>query len=220
MNILVIAPHADDEVLGVGATMAKHVAAGDGVYVCVVTRGVEPMFTDAFMQRLREETVIAHNLLGVSKTFFLELPATMLERVPRHELNDRIRGVVEGVTPDIVYIPHFGDTQKDHRLVSEAAMVATRPKYTPRIRCVYAYETLSETEWNTPHNAYSFLPNAYVDVSDYLDKKLEALSCFGSQLLDFPQPRSLLAVEALARYRGATINSMAAEAFALIRGIT
>ena len=219
MNILVIAPHADDEILGVGATMVKHKNNGDKIYICIATRGVKPLFDDKYMDNLRKETLIAHKILGVSKTYFLEFPAVMLEQVPRYEVNNKIFEVIEEVKPDIVYMPHFGDMQKDHQIVAEAAMVAVRPQYEHRIKEVYAYETLSETEWNNPHSANAFIPNAYSDISGYLDNKLEAMKCYESQLSDFPNPRSLDAIESLAKYRGSTINVNAAEAFMLIRSI-
>ncbi len=219
MNVLVIAPHADDEILGVGATMAKYIANGDKVYVCIVTRGTEPLFDEEYMRKLRNETLLAHSLLGVAKTFFLEFPAVMLEKVNRYEINNSIFEIVKRIKPDIVYIPHFGDMQKDHQIVAEAAMVALRPKYEHKVKEVYAYETLSETEWNIPHSANVFLPNVYNDISDYLDVKLEVIKCFESQLSDFPNPRSVEAIEALAKYRGSTISVNAAEAFMLIRKI-
>ena len=149
-RILVIAPHADDEVLGVGGVMARNIAEGNEVYVCVVTHGEEPLFPGELVDKLRGETIRAHEFLGIAKTYFLEYPAVMLEDVPRYKLNQSIADVIAEVEPEEVYIPHAGDMQKDHQLVNEAAMVAVRPKYAHRIRAVYAYETLSETEWNIP----------------------------------------------------------------------
>ena len=219
MNVLVIAPHADDEVLGVGATMVKHINNGDRVYVCIATRGTRPLFEESYIEQLRSETYKAHKLLGVTKTFFLEYPAVMLEQIPRYELNQKIFTVIEEVKPDIIYMPHFGDMQKDHLIIAESVMVAIRPKYEHRIKEVYSYETLSETEWNNPHSSNAFLPNMYNDVSGFLGKKLEVMRCFTTQLSDFPNPRSLEAIEALAKYRGSTINCNAAEAFMLIRKI-
>ncbi len=217
MKILVIAPHPDDEVLGVGASMAKYAEEGNQVFVCIVTRAKQPLFTEAFAVKAREETIKAHRQLGVSEAFFLDFPAVMLENVPRYEMNDKICDIIQRTKPDIVYIPHFGDMQKDHQLVAEAAMVALRPKYEHRVGEVYAYETLSETEWNTPHSTNTFIPNTYVDVTGYLEKKLEAMSCYGTQLAQFPNPRSLEAIIALAKLRGSTIQVEAAEAFSLIR---
>ena len=143
----------------------------------------------------------------------------MLENVPRHELNGALLKVMEEVQPDQVYIPHAGDMQKDHQLVAEACMVALRPKYDWPVRCILSYETLSETGWNTPTPQNEFIPMVYEDISAYLDGKLAALSCYASQLSDFPQARSLEAVKVLAQYRGAMMGLRAAEAFMLIRDI-
>lgn len=218
-RILVIAPHADDELIGCAGTLLKHIRSGNQVYVCIVTRGAEPLFSKELVEEVRKETLRAHEALGVSETFFLEHPAVMLEDVPRYQLNGEIMDIIQKVQPDEVYIPHFGDMQKDHQLVAEAVMVAVRPKYEYKIKHVYAYETLSETEWNTPHTTNAFIPTVYVDISDFIENKLELLSIFKTQMADFPQPRSLKAVQALAQYRGSTITVNAAEAFALIREI-
>ncbi len=102
-------------------------------------------------------------------------------------------------------------------MVSEAVMVAVRPKSSHTVRYVYSYETLSETEWNVPHVTNVFIPNTFVDIEPYLEKKMEAMNCFTTQICEFPNPRSLKAVEALARLRGSTMGAQAAEAFALIR---
>lgn len=219
MNVLVIAPHADDEILGVGGTLAKHIDKGDNVYICVATRGVKPLFDDAFVENLRNETILAHKMLGVKETFFLEFPSVMLEQIPRYEINEKICNVVQTIKPNVVYIPHFGDMQKDHQIIAEAAMVAVRPKYVHRVARVYSYETLSETEWNIPHNGKIFIPNVYSDISDYLNIKIEVITCFKSQLSNFPNPRSIDAIKSLARYRGSTVNVNAAEAFMLVREI-
>mgnify|MGYP001077220383 CR=1 FL=1 len=218
-KILIVAPHADDEVLGVGGTIAKNVTEGNEVYVCVVTHGVEPLFSKETERQVREETLKAHELLGIKKTYFLEYPAVMLEQVERYKLNGSILDVVQKIEPDEVYIPHVGDMQKDHQIVNEAVMVAVRPKYEHKVYAVYAYETLSETEWNIPNTINAFIPTVYHDISGFLEKKKQALSCFKTQLSEFPNPRSLKAVDALAKYRGSTAGVRAAEAFVLIREI-
>ena len=218
-RVLAIAPHADDEIIGLGGTLLKHIQQGDEVYVCIVTRGCEPLFPKALMEKLRTETLNCHQKLGVKKTFFLEFPSVMLESLPRYELNSAMAKVFEEVAPQIIYIPHFGDMQKDHALVSEAAMVCVRPKYSYKVEGVYAYETLSETEWNIPHVANAFIPQRYVDISEILEEKLALLECYESQVAPFPNPRSLEAVTALAKYRGATVGVNAAEALAVIREI-
>ncbi len=223
MNVLVFAPHPDDEVLGCGGVMAKHAAQGDSVYVCVATCGHPPIFSDDLMREkgwphtLYPEIKKAHELLKVKETFYLDCPAADLESTKRFTLNGKLMDLIQQVKPDVVYMPHFGDMQKDHTILAEAVMVAVRPKYAHRVQTVYAYETLSETEWNIPHATNTFVPNVFVDVAEYLDMKLQAMNCFQSQLGPFPDPRSLEAVEALAKLRGSTMNAKAAEAFMMIR---
>ena len=219
MNVLVVAPHADDEILGVGGTIAKYINEGHDVFVCIVTRGHPSMFSQEVINKLRCETKNSHKYLGIKETFFLELPAVLLSETPRHQINKKINDVINVVKPDVVFIPHFGDMHQDHYIVSQSAMVAVRPIMQHKVLEVYSYETLSETEWNTPHASNAFIPNTYVDISNYLEKKLKAMSYFTTQLNKFPHPRSLEAIESLARLRGSTIGVNAAEAFCLIRRI-
>ncbi len=217
MNILVIAPHPDDEVLGCGGTIAKRVAQGNAVYVCVVTKGCEPLFRIEYVDKGRSECRLADSLLGVRETVFLDFPAAMLEEVKRYELNDKILNVVQKIKPDEVYLPHRGDMQLDHKMVADAAMVALRPKYQHIVKRIYAYETLSETGWDIPNTVNEFIPNVYEDITDFINKKVEALNYFKSQMGEFPNARSVKTVEALAMFRGATMGFHAAEAFMLIR---
>ena len=219
MKILIIAPHPDDEIIGVGGIIAKRATSGDEVYVCVVTKGCPPLFDAELVEKGREECRKADKLLGVCETIFLDFPAVMLETVPRYELNGKISEVIQKIKPQEVYIPHRGDMQIDHQMVVDAAMVGLRPKYEHVIQRIYAYETLSETGWNVPNVQNDFIPTVYEDISRYLNLKLEAMKIFTTQLSEFPNTRSLKAIEALARFRGATVNIMAAEAFSLIREI-
>lgn len=219
MNILVIAPHPDDEILGVGGTIAKHASQGDEVYVAVVTKGCEPLFPAESVEKVRTECREADRLLGVKETYFMDFPAAMIETVPRYEFNEAFIKLIQDICPHVVYIPHRGDMQLDHKMVVDAAMVALRPKYEHIVKRIYAYETLSETGWDVPNTVNEFIPTVYQDISTYLDKKLEALAIFKSQLAAYPNPRSLQAVRALAMYRGSTVNMAAAEAFELVREI-
>ena len=219
MKVLVIAPHPDDEIIGVGGTIAKRTASGDEVYVCVVTKGVPPIFDIEFIEQDRRECREADALLGVKETLFLDFPAVMLETVPRYQINGRICDVVQTIKPDEVYIPHRGDMQLDHQLVVDAAMVSLRPKYDHVVKRIYAYETLSETGWNVPNTTNEFIPNVYEDISDTISLKMKAMALFQSQLAPFPAARSLTAIEALAKFRGSTVNIVAAEAFSVVREI-
>jgi len=115
----------------------------------------------------------------------------MLNEVPVHELNRRIQEVINEVKPNIVFIPHYGDMHLDHYIVSQSSMVGLRPIGKNKTLEIYSYETLSETEWNIPHTSNSFLPNTWVDISNNLNKKLDAMSLYTTQLKEFPHPRSL-----------------------------
>lgn len=212
MRVLVFAPHNDDEVLGVGGTIAKYASQGHEVYVCEVTSGKN-------IDRLKNEALEAHSILGVKDTIFLNLPTVGLADIPTKELNEAMCDTVNKIKPDIAFIPHKGDMHLDHKMVAESAMVALRPVNSPQLKAIYSYETLSETEWNIPSPDNLFVPNVWVDITDTIDKKLEAMKCYQSQLYDFPHPRSLEAIEALSKLRGSTICVDNAESFMLIRSI-
>ncbi len=218
-RVLIIAPHPDDEAIGVAGTIIKHVENGNEVSVCFVCRGKEPLFRESDVEICRNETIKCHEILGVKHKFYLDFPSVMLDKEDRYKINDALLSVIKNVKPTEVYIPHVGDMQKDHQLVAECAMVALRPKYLPRVKRIYAYETLSETGWNIPNIQNQFIPNVFVEISEQIEKKIEAIKCYKSQLGDFPNTRSIKAIESLARYRGALIHADAAEAFMLIRDI-
>lgn len=219
MNILVIAPHPDDEILGVGGTIAKYIDHGHDVYICIVTRGHISMFSEESVNQVRQETLNAHEYIGVKKTFFLDFPSVMLHSQPLHEINAKIEKVVLEVKPTVAYIPHFGDMHTDHFIVAEASMVALRPIGTHVVNEIYSYETLSETEWNIPHAGNAFLINSWNNITGYLDTKLSTMTKFESQLKEFPHPRSIKALRSLANLRGSTIGVEEVEAFSLIRKI-
>ena len=216
MRVLVIAPHNDDEVLGVGGTMAKLASEGNELIVCEVTAGD---LQNEMVQLQKREALESHKILGVSKTIFMNLPVVGLKEMPTREINAAFLKVIEEIEPEIVFIPHIGDMHIDHRMVVEAAMVALRPVSAPKLKAIYAYETLSETDWNTPSINNVFLPTVYFDISDYLNAKLEAMKCHKTQLCDYPHPRSLDAIKALAMHRGTNICRQYAEAFVCIRRI-
>lgn len=222
-KVLVIAPHADDEVLGCGATMARACARGDEVYVLICTNasvGAPELFSAEIIRQVRSEALSAHKLLGIKKTFFLELPAPVLDQYPRYKMSNEMAAVIKETNVDTVFIPHRGDCHKDHAIIHDCAMVACRPLANCTVKHVYAYETLSETEWGEPIAADFFIPVKYNTFTvDVFNKKIEAMACFRSQLAPFPASRSLEALEALAKYRGCTVSAERAEAFEIIRDI-
>ena len=219
MKVLVFAPHPDDEILGVGGSIAKYISLGHDVCVCIVTCGKPPIFTESEAKKVRNETDLAHRFLGITETIRYDFPAVMIEKCNRYKVNDALQKVISNTKPDIVYIPHCYDIQKDHQIVAEAAMVALRPKHNNNVKKIYAYETLSETEWNISNSVNAFTPTTWNDISGFLDIKIEAMKKYESQLASFPNPRSIEAIQALAKYRGSNICIEAAEAFVNIRTI-
>lgn len=219
MNVLVLAPHPDDEVLGCGGVIARHAAAGDVVTVLVATRGMKELYPDEGIAVIRGEARRAHALLGVAETRFFDFPAPALDTVPRYQLATAIASVLKERQIETFYIPHHGDIHSDHFHLHHAALVAARPLADCPVRKILAYETLSETEWAPPQKDAVFYPTVFIDIAPFLSKKLEAMACFESQVKPAPNARSLQNIEALARYRGATVHSHAAESFMLIRQI-
>lgn len=220
MRILVVAPHPDDEVLGVGGTTARLAREGAHVTVVIVTKGQPELFDPELIERGRAEARECHSLLGVSETRFLDFPAARLDTVEHHLLNRALFEIVQEVAPDKVFLPFGGDLHNDHRAVFNSALVALRP--TPgvhRVADILCYETLSETNWNAPGLSSGFVPNMFVDISQYLDTKIKAAAIYASQMRQFPHERSLDAISYLAKLRGASVGLEAAEAFMQLRRI-
>jgi len=217
--ILVVAPHPDDEVLGPGGTIARRVHEGRDVFVVIVTHADPSIFPDYSLDEGRAEAIRAGGILGVRKTMFLEeFPAALLDTVPQASLNAAIQEVVDHIEPEVLLVPFPGDLHLDHRKVAEAALVAARPGRSHLVRQIWAYETVSETHWGWGVGP-PFDANGYVDVSAFLETKLEAAAAYASQMRAFPHERSIDALRALAIARGAAVSAEAAEGFQLIRAI-
>lgn len=214
MRVLVVAPHPDDEVLGCGGTIAKHVVKGDEVHLCIVTKAYTPDWSAEFLKNREKEIERVKGILGIKQTHFLNFPTVKLDTIPQKTLNDSMSDILNKVMPDIIYLPHNGDLNKDHRLVFEACLVAARP-VKHKIKKLLCYETLSETEWGIPSNL--FAPNVYIDISDTIEKKVEAMRTYKSELKQPPHPRSIELIRVLARKRGSEVKVNFAEAFMLIR---
>lgn len=219
MNVLVVATHADDEVLGCGGVMARHVDQGDTVHVAVVTRGDPAIFPPDYVETIFSELHAAHQILGGSGVHLLNFPSPRLDTIPGYELADALRKLIFDLQAHLVYAPFQGDLHGDHQAVYQAALVATRPINGCPVRRVLCYETLSETDWASPFGNHTFTPNVFIDITSYLGRKLEAMQCYQTQLKPAPHSRSLQSLEALARLRGGTVSLEATEAFMLVREI-
>ncbi len=221
-RVLVVAPHPDDETIGLGGTIARHAREGDEVHVAVVTghgEGKHPLWPPSRWETVRAEARTACRRLGVAELKFEEVPAALVADQPVWQLNKVTDAIVAGVQPDVLYVPFPLDLHKDHREVFHSLSVAWRPSSAigGRIREIYCYEVQSETHWNIPYVEAGFLPTAWVDIGDTLEAKLEALACYKSQVHPPPHARSPEALRALAVWRGSQMGMRAAEAFVTVR---
>lgn len=222
-NVLIVAPHADDEVLGCGGSIAKHVRLGDTVYVAIMTNaaiGAPELFSVASIKLVRCEALKAHKVLGVKETLFYDFPAPQLEQYPQYKIAKELNSLIKEKNIDTLYIPHKGDLHLDHGVIYNACLVAARPLPGQLVRHIYAYETLSETEWGHPTADAVFIPRYFNSLiaSDFAEK-IKAMNCFSSQLKEFPNTRSIKAIEHLAALRGAYVGVELAESFDIIRNI-
>jgi LmbE family N-acetylglucosaminyl deacetylase len=212
---LVIAAHPDDEVLGCGGVLALHAAAGEPVTVIIACegqtdrRGPHGVYDNSQVRR-------AAAVLGVEHVEHLRFPDQTLDAVPLTDLITPLERIVRAVRPSVVYCQHGEDVNRDHHLIFQAALVATRPTE-PSIETVYAFETASSTEWAYPRR---FTPDTWIDISATLELKLEAMSCYESEVRDYPHPRSLRALELRAQAFGNQVCTGAAEVFMTVRRVT
>ncbi len=222
-KILIIAPHADDEVLGCGGTINFYKRKGFKIYVAILTnanKGDKDKFSEKYIVNVRKESLKAHKYLGVKETFFYEFPAPFLDQYPIAKISDELNKLINKIKPEILFIPHLGDSHVDHQIVHKACLVASRPLTNKCIPKILSYETLSETEWGVKKNNLHFIPNYYIELSSIdIKKKISAFNFYKSQTKKNHHPRSLNSIKSLAMYRGSNISRHFAEAFLLIRNI-
>ena len=223
-QVLVVAAHPDDEVLGCGGTIARHADAGDQVQVLIVAEGA----TSRQQQRDRNQATeelsalaqAAHQagaILGAQGVELLDLPDNRLDSLDRLDLIKRLQECIERHQPQVVYVHHAGDVNVDHRRLHEAVVTACRPTPGQPVRRLLSFEVASSSEWQPPGSAPPFQPNWFVDISAQWPRKREALAAYASEMRPWPHARSLEALEHLARWRGAQVGVAAAEAFCLLR---
>lgn len=217
MNVLVVAAHPDDELLGPGGTVASHAARGDRVRLAVMCEGVSNRYTPEWDSEVRKQAKEAARILGVTELVLGNLPDQRLETLPLLDLAKEVESLIAEWQPELIYTHFAGDINRDHKILTEAVLVAARPYAAPSVKEILMFETPSSTEWGSPMLAASFQPNVYVDVSAFVEQKMKAFSCYSAEIREYPHPRSLEALADRARYWGSVINRRAAEAFLLVR---
>lgn len=219
-KILCIAPHPDDETLGCGGTLLAHRANGDEIHWLIVTAiSTEAGFTAERVAQREAEISAASQAYGFAGLHRCDFPTMRLDTVPMAELVDSIGAIVHQVAPDILLLPYRGDAHSDHTVVFDAAAACTKSFRYPSVKGVYAYETLSETEFGLRPDDGGFRPNLFINIADHLDAKIAIMRLFASELGEFPFPRSETAIRAQAQLRGLQAGSAAAEAFVILREI-
>lgn len=209
-NVIVIAAHPDDEVLGCGGSLLRHVAKGDKVHVMFLTNGVSARGSDygANLRSLACEKVMKQ--IGVTSFCQFDYPDNQLDTVPLLEIVKLVEDFISQVDPSIIYTHFSGDLNVDHRMCSAAVSTACRPLPETNYTEIYTFETPSSTEWSARD---IFDPTHFINIQDYLDDKLNLMSIYEDEVRSFPHPRSLDAISALAKWRGSTSGFYAAEAF-------
>ena len=216
-TILIVAPHPDDETLGCGGTILKHKKNGDKIYWLIVTEINQNLgYSDEEIRMRTEEINKISNFYDFHAVYKCGYPTTKLDALPMTDIVKKISGIFNEINPNIVYLPFKNDIHTDHQVVFKAVASCTKWFRNLSVKRILAYETLSETEFSLGLDG-AFKPNYFVNIDDFLDRKLEAMAIYQTELSEFPFPRSFEALRSLAYFRGVASGYKAAEAFELLR---
>lgn len=222
-TILCVVAHPDDETLGAGGTIARHAENGEAVHILVLADGVMARYdertaeAESAIERRRSQARTAVDTLGAESITFCEFPDNELDSISLLTLVKRIEESISKHQPDTIYTHHYGDLNVDHKLVCRAVMTAARPLDSVPTDRILAFETLSASEWGLPEQSNAFQPTSFVDISDTLSVKMEAIEAYSDELRSGPHPRSRDAIEQCALLWGQKSGVQAAEAFVLMR---
>lgn len=219
-KIIVVAPHPDDETLGCGGTILRHISEGDEVYWLIATEMQKSLgFSDEQINRRMNQIHEIVNYYGFKNVLRMPFPTTRLDTIPFGNIVEAMSDIFVTVQPEIVYLPYRGDVHTDHRIVFDAAISCTKWFRYPHVKRVLAYETLSETDFGANPDDNGFRPNVYMNIENFVERKLDAMKLYTGEMGAFPFPRSEIAIMSLAKLRGVAAGSEAAEAFMLIKEI-
>lgn len=218
MRTLVVSPHPDDETLGAGGTILRLLAEGNEVYWLNITTILNTdKFSQSMMERRKEQLQDIEKFYHFSGVYHLNLPTTELESIDSGEAIDRIGKIFKEVEPEILILPDYNDAHSDHKRVFEWCHACSKVFRFPFVKQIMTMEIISETDFGGP--ADPFIPNYYIDITDYMDKKIKAMEIYDTELGNYPFPRSIENIKALAMVNGARSGVKYAEAFRLIKCI-
>ncbi len=219
MRTLVIAPHPDDEILGVGGTLLKRKSEGHKLAWVIITKPGEGLkWSNEKILKRENQIIDITNKIGFDKVYQLNFSAATLSELSIPTLIKAISQTITNFSPNEIFLPHLGDVHSDHKVVHNAVISSTKSFRVDSIKRLIAYETISETEYGLDRSK-AFFPNLYVDISHFLDQKLNLMDIYTSEVDNFPFPRSREAILSLARYRGSSCYCSAAEAFEILKQI-
>lgn len=217
-NVLVVAPHPDDETLGCGGTLLRHAAEGDSIHWLIVTDLSKALgYSQEFVSQRDRELDDVARLYGFSSRHILGFPPARLDTVPLADIVSKIGAVIKATAPEVLFVPFRGDVHSDHAVVFDAVSACTKWFRYGSVKRVLAYETPSETDFGLDPGRRGFHPTVFVNVEDHLDRKLEIMRVYASELGAFPFPRSEESIRSLAAVRGAAAGFRAAESFVLLK---
>lgn len=219
-KILIIAAHADDEVLGCGGMIAKSISNGDSVFAIFLTDGISArdFSNKKDIENRKKSANQAHELLGLTDVRYLNYPDNRLDSIDLLDLVKDLEVHIEQIKPNVVYTHHYGDLNVDHQIAFKATMTACRPLPDCSVKEIYSFEIISSTEWSGVVDNY-FKPTVYIDITNFIDVKLKAINFYNLEMRDSPHSRSIEHVKSLAKHRGNCVGVDAAEAFIAIRVI-
>lgn len=224
-SILVVAAHPDDEVLGCGGTMARLAREGNQVSVLILGEGIRSRYSSSSnlaqeqIRKLRRDAKAVGRLLGARSVGFEDLPDNRFDEVPLLQIVKRVEKAVEAIHPEVIFTHHPGDLNVDHRRTFQAVLTASRPVNGCPVREIYTFEVPSSTEWAFQQFQPVFKPNVFIDITDFVDKKVKGMQGYKSEARRFPHPRSPEALRALTQRWGSVVGLRYAEAFEMIRSV-
>ena len=214
-KILVLSPHADDEVLGCGGSISKYSKKGYEINVLILTnanKGAPDVFSKKDIKNVRKEAKQANKIIGTKRLYFEDLPALRLNQIPTYKISKIIDSYIKKIQPEIIFLPSGNDIHEDHKIIFKAAKVSARINKKTTIKKILSYEVLSETEWN--ENEKAFNPNYYVNLNkSNINDKVNAFLKYKSQIKKLPHPRSREGILNLSKVRGSQVYMRYAEAF-------